>query len=193
MSPLNGNVGITIGLTLTKSLDLSTPQDNLSKSNKLTLSDTAGALYPADQLFHDVRTLADGANETLDLTASLTDAFGATVSFSNLKAIFIQNNSADANLLVGGAAANPLDLFAASANDILKIPRKGIFYMQYEHADGFIVSTSDQLKIEHDGSGSDALTYDIILVGNTAQPTPTPTPTATPTPSPSPTPTPTPT
>lgn len=189
---VTGQLQLKISTTHTSALDLSTPSDTLSVDEKISISSAVGANYPVDQVFHDQRTLADGADETLDLTASLTDVFGNSLSFSNLKGIYIKNNSNDANLLVGAAAASQLPLFNDSS-DILKIPPQGIFYQQFERADGLIVSTNDKLKIAHDGTGSDSLTYDIVLVGHTTQPTPTPTPTATPTPTPSPSPTPTPT
>lgn len=188
--PVTGKLKIKISVAYTKEFDLSTPKDPLSLARQISIGSAVGADYPVDQVWHDRRTLADGASETLDLTASLTDAFGDTVSFSNLKGMYIRNNSTEAYLRIGGAASNALTLLVTS-DDLINLPPQGVMYFQFERADGFIVSIDDQLKITHDGSGSDSLTYDIVLVGHTTQPTPTPT--ATPTPSPSPTPTPTPT
>jgi len=188
--PVTGKLKIKISVAYTKEFDLSTPKDPLSLARQISISSAVGADYPADLLWHDCRTLADAASEIIDLY-NLTDAFGDTTSFSNLKCIYIRNNSEDANLLIGGS--DYIILFTSS-DTIIQLPPQGVFYTQFERADGLIIEPGeDKIKIAHDGTGSDSLTYDIVLVGHTTQPTPTPTASPTPTPSPSPTPTPTPT
>ena len=77
-------------------------------------------------------TLADGANDTLDLNSgtddagNIVDAFGDQISFDILKALYIKNTSTDANLLVGGAAANQVLIFD-NTSDILTIKPGGQF------------------------------------------------------------------
>lgn len=118
-----------------------------------------------DTIWADNRTLANGANETLDLhDGSLKDAFGDSFTLNKLKILYIKNNSEDANLLVGGAASNQLDLFS-DTSDIKKI-RPGGFMLEIAPDDnGIDTSTDAKLKIAHDGAGTSSLVYDIIAAG----------------------------
>jgi len=182
---LSGNSKITVSHTLTKSLDMSTPSDNLTVAEQLDLSSLTTAEHEADELWHDERSLGAGANETLDLSASVTDAFGDSVTFYDVKMLYIKNNSSTGTLKIGGAATNQFPLFA-DGSDVLQLPKNGRFLMQFAHEDGLVVDTNDQLKIEN-GDGSNAITYDIAIAGRSAAPTPTPSVSPTPTGSPSPT------
>ncbi|MCE5185077.1 MAG: hypothetical protein LLF76_03010 [Planctomycetaceae bacterium] len=161
---LKSIISLTLDLMHTKSLDLNTLQDKLNLSRGVTLENGTGA-NQADTLFHDTRTLADGADETLDFhDGTLSDAFGTPVTIDELKAIYIKNNSAAAGLLVGGALANAMGLFA-DASDILKLPPGGEFLLTAPGAAGIDITTNADLLIAHDGTGDDALTYDIVVIG----------------------------
>ena len=139
-------------------------KDQVNATRGLTFQDGTGA-NQADTLWRDERTLADGASEELDLNdGSLTDAFGDAVTIDTLKAIYIKNNSSDANLLVGGAAANAIELFADST-DIKKVRPGGDFLDISPDINGIDLTTNPKLKIAHDGTGTSSLTYDIIVVG----------------------------
>jgi hypothetical protein len=157
-------ITIVLNITHTKAEALATLSDPVALSRQIALTDGDGA-NEADTLFHDQRTLADGANETLDLhDGSLADAFGDAVTLDILKVLYIKNNSADANLLIGGAAAAQLGLFA-DTSDVLKLPPGGQILLSAPDAAGIDCSTNAALKIAHDGTGSSSLTYDIIAVG----------------------------
>ena len=187
---LSGTVKQVLSLTHSKSLDLSSVSESIAISNSISLSDASGADRQADDVWHDTRTLASAASETLDLSASLTDAFGDTVTFFDIKTFYIKNNSTSNSLLVGAAAATQVPFFADGASDKLKIPPGGAWLFTVDDLDGLIVNTNDQLKIEHNAEDASALTYSIAIAGLSASPTPTPTPTPTATPTPTPTPTP---
>ena len=163
---LSGKVNVLLNLTHTKALDLDTLQDIIAETRGAAFTSGTGA-NQADIIFHDRRTLADNANETLNLydSGSLLDAFGDAVAITRIKALYIKNNSTDANLLVGAAGATPVDLFGAAANDILKIPPGGEFVLIVPSATGIVISTNKNLKIAHDGTGVSNLTYDIIVLG----------------------------
>ena len=74
---LSGKVNVLLNLTHTKALDLDTLQDTISETRGAAFTSGTGA-NQADIIFHDRRTLADNANETLNLydSGSLLDAFG---------------------------------------------------------------------------------------------------------------------
>ena len=161
---LTAKINIILNIVHETSLDLNTPKDSISLTRGKAFTNGTGA-NQCDTIFHDNRTLADGANETLVFNdSSLTDAFGAGVAIDEFKALYIKNNSTDANLEVGGAAATQIGLFK-DTSDILVIKPGGEFLYIAPDASGLDVTTNSSLKVAHDGTGSSSLTYDIIAVG----------------------------
>lgn len=161
---LTAQLDLTMNLTYTAAKDLSTVTDTISLSRGKTFTNGTGA-NKANVLFHDQRTLADGANETIDLQdGTLTDTLGTALTMDILRAIYIKNNSTDASLLIGGAVATQLGLFA-DTSDILTLPPGGEFFMTAPDATGIDTTTNSDLKLEHNGTGTSSLTYDIIVVG----------------------------
>ncbi len=111
------------------------------------------------------RTLADGGNETLNLTdASLTDRQGRTVDFSAIKTLYLKNNFVAGNLEIGAAAVTPVALFKTPATDALLLGPGAEIEITFGGS-GLTVSTNGSLKITHDGSGSAAGSYDIAIAG----------------------------
>lgn len=154
----------------TKATGLTQSLDPLAKSYKLDLTDGTGAAQ-ANQQWHASRTLTAGTSETLDLSGSLTDAFGTTVAFARIKAILIKNTSANAAgvLTVGGAASNPWYAPFGAATDTVKIRPGGVLLLACDDATGYAVTagTGDRLQLAN-GDGSNSLTYEIVVVGATA-------------------------
>lgn len=150
--------------TVVKTVELSTTTDVISLARGKLFNLGTGA-NQADQFFHDERTLADAANETLDFTdSSLTDKLGEAIDLSKLKALFIHNGSADASLIIGGAAANQLPIFGAGTHTLI-LPPGGDFMFTCPDVNGVDVSVNAQLKLEHDGTGSSDLVYEIAALG----------------------------
>ncbi len=111
------------------------------------------------------RALADGADETLELTnASLTDKIGRTVDFSAIKTLYIRNNFAAGNLVIGAAAATPVALFGTPATETLLLGPGAEIEITWAGG-GLVVSANGSLKITHDGTGSAAGSYDIAILG----------------------------
>ncbi len=161
---LTAKIPIAFNITNTKDVDLSTVRDFFNDTRGKNFTDGTGA-NQVDTLFHDNRTLADGANETLDLAdGSLSDAFGDAVAIDELKVVYIKNNSTDANLLIGAAGATSIALFG-DVSDTLSLPPGGEFLFIAPDANGVDITTNADLKIEHDGTGSSSLTYDILVAG----------------------------
>lgn len=117
-------------------------------------------------IYADTVTLADGANTTISLydSGSYYDIFGAALTLTSLKFLYIKNNSSDATLKVGGGASADLDIFA-DTSDVLLIPPGGVFVWINPSAAGTVCSTNKNLKIEHDGTGSSSMNVDIIAMG----------------------------
>lgn len=163
---LTTTIKVNVQATYTDPLDLVTAQDPLSFLRTISLATGTGASQ-ADRSFHDIRTLASGANEALDLAGVLADAFGDTLTFVKVKAIYVKNLSTTDDLLIGGAAANALALFANSS-DILQLRPGGIFLVSAPDADGIAVGANDQLKLEHNADTTTSFNYEIVIIGTSA-------------------------
>ena len=162
---LDASIKVTLEATLRKALDLGTAQDPLSLVRAVSLASGTGA-GQANRSFHDMRTLASGASEELDLT-TLTDAFGDAVVMARLKVLYVRDLSGSDGLLIGGATAGALGLFADSG-DVLKLPPQGILLVTAPDASGIVVGTSNKLKFQHAGQTGGALQYEIVMLGASA-------------------------
>lgn len=164
---LTGRCSLSINWVHTKDLDLSDPVDRFSLVMEEAFAAGSGS-GQVNKAFRDNRTLAGGANEELDLAGGLTDAFGATLTFTKIKVLAIRNN-ADSALSVGGAAANGFSAWAGDPTDIVKLAAAGAdgspFALLICDPAGVAVTagTGDLLKIAlAAGTGG---TYDIIILG----------------------------
>jgi len=158
---------VSLTALLKNALDLSTPQDSLSKSFRDTLA-TGTALDQADRLWHDTRTLT-ATSEDLDLAGGLTDGLGETITFAKVKAVLIVNKNvtAGAILKIGGAAANQFVNWVADASDIVNVQPGGALLLWAPSLAGYGVTadTGDKLKID---SGAATIEYDIVIIGTSA-------------------------
>lgn len=164
--PQNSNICVAVNGALTSSLDLEAVQSTLAKRLSVDLADGAG-LGQAAQIFSDSRTLAASANENLDLNGSLTNAFGAVIAFTKIKALMVFASTANTNdVIVGGAASNGFVSPFGAANNTVAVKPGGCLVLVAPDAGGYAVTaaTADLLKIANGGAGS-AVTYDIVLIG----------------------------
>lgn len=144
--------------------DLSTALDKLSKRASVSLTSGTGD-GQANMIWHDRRTLAASATEDLDLAASLISAFGATLTFTKIKGIFVIASSANTNAVrVQRAAANGVPLFLAAEDGLDVLP--GGFFAHVGPGAGVTVTaaTGDLLTITNSSSGT-PVTYDIVIIG----------------------------
>lgn len=150
-------------------LDLNDALDAKTLQILDTLASGTG-LDQADRLFADTRSLTAAANDDLDLAASLTDVFGATLTFVKIKAILIHNKSTTAGdiIHVGGGSNNFVNWIGA-AGDIVKIGPNGVLLLWNPSAAGYAVTagTGDILRITEAG-GVNGYDYDIVLAGTSA-------------------------
>jgi len=170
LTDLIASLSLSLRATAKKALDLSTPQDavNLPISSSFTFGTGANK---ANQQWHDLRTLTPSANEELDLSGVLVNAFGVAVTFAKIKAIVIRNTSTDALTVieVGGAAANAAGLWFKATNDIEKVEGANGWFAKAAPTTGWTVTagTGDLLKILNTDAVN-AATYDIWILGESA-------------------------
>ncbi len=124
----------------------------------------------ADVLWSDTRTLNASTTENIDLAGVLSSAFGSTITAAKLKFIIVTAASGNTNnVLVGGAAANALPLFA-DATDIVAVKPGGVFLLGTPIIGGqatVTAGTGDILKIANSGATT-GVTYTIAIVGTSA-------------------------
>lgn len=123
----------------------------------------------ADLVAFDERTVADGATDAIDLTATLTDVYGDAVSFAEVTEIFITNSARSGtanttNLTVGGGANG----YAGLVQTVLA-PGGRTNPANYDSADGLgavVDGTGDLINVVN--AAGAAATYRIVVVGRSS-------------------------
>lgn len=164
---LNASIDLVVRARHTSPLDLSSPVDDLFKKFAQEFAD-GGGVDQASKLFHDERTLAASATESLDLAGGLTDAFGTALTFAGIKGLIIRAAAGNTNdVLVGGAASNAFINWVGDATDVIAIKPGGLLVLLAPTAAGYAVTTStgDLLKVANSG-GTTGVTYEIIILGD---------------------------
>ena len=154
-----------IGVQAT-TLDFGSPTFELEQRIKTIQLESGTGSGQASKLFSDERTLAASATENLDLAASLIDAFGATITFASIKAIYIEAADGNTNdVVIGGAESNAFVGPFGDATDKIKI-RPGGRFVWAAPKTGFAVTagTGDILLVANGGAGT-PVTYRIVLIG----------------------------
>lgn len=160
---LNSRINLMISALLADAIDLATVRADLEKSYTVDIP-TGATAGLADAVFHDQRTVASGATDSLDLAGVLTDALGRALSFASIKAVLIKAASGNSTVLsVTRPASNGVPLFAA-ANDACPVGPNGWFFWGSPGAGVTVTAdTGDLLNIVN-ASGA-AATYDVIIIG----------------------------
>lgn len=165
---LSASVKATINATLTKTADFESASSRIDHALAISLTDGTGA-GNADRIFKDTRTLAASATEDLDLSGALTNIYGETVAFADIRAILITADAGNTNNVnVTRPASNGLALFIA-AGDGLPVRPGGMFLWACPDATGVAVTagTGDLLTLTN-SAGSTSVTYSITIIGASA-------------------------
>ncbi len=163
---LTAKMIMNILMDYTSTKDLGTASYPLQFSGGITLVSGTGA-NKGTTLFDITYTLANAAGtQTIQLAdGSLTDSLGDAVSFDIVRGLYIKNNSVDATCIVGAAAATPLAIFGTPATDTMLVLPLGELFWAAPNAAGLDVTTNEDLKILHNGDGSDTMDVDLVIVG----------------------------
>lgn len=167
MAGVRGDIALTLDLTDAVAGDLNAAKSRVSISKILSLLPGTDATNKANILFSDTRTVAISANENIDLSGALSDAFGASIVAAEIVAIFISAAAANVNSVqVTRPASNGFigPFLAASDGVAIKPGEYALFVSQSGWA--VTASTGDLLNIANSGAGS-SVTYDIVIVGRT--------------------------
>lgn len=165
---LDSRVKLIINSLLTGSTDLQSRTAPLEYAYNKALTTGTGA-NQADRLFTDQRTITASSTDSLDLSGTLTDAFGATVTFARIKAVFVTAAAGNTNNVnVTRPAANGVPLFLA-AGDGVPVKPGGMFAWMAPDATGVAVTagTGDLIDMVNSGAGT-SVTYDVVVIGASA-------------------------
>lgn len=162
--------------------ELSTPEDNDSLTVLTRLAHGAGN-GQVNRMYVARRTLTSATStDLLDLSGSLLDQFGNTISLVELKVLIIVNRgepdgagdwteTAGQDVLIGGAGAgnNAMAAFFNGNQDAKLTLRSGGILLLTAPNDGYVVlpGSQDVLQVDYYGgeaSGGD-IEYDIALAG----------------------------
>jgi len=149
--------------------------DVFNPTMKATLQTTDGTTAnKADILFMDERTVADGADDDIDLAGALSDAFGSTITMVEVVAIFVINVARDGtanttDLTIGGATNAFEGFLGGTGPTVGPIKPGGWFAIGAGDAAGIgavSAGSTDELRVTN-GAGA-AATYQIAIVGRSA-------------------------
>jgi len=161
--------------------DISSPVDNYALKISKALADGDGE-DECNQMYLARRILTPATGtDLLDLSGSLVNQFGQTITFSQIKGILIHNLGDPLgtdpetwtvmdgmDLLIGGASSNAwAAIFNGVAASKLVLPPDGVLLLTAPSV-GYTVTagSGDVLQIAWDGLPSgDDIEYDIVLFG----------------------------
>jgi hypothetical protein len=161
--PLDTRLLLQLAADLTSSLDLTTVSAPLSFARQLTTADGAGA-GQANRIWSDSRTIAGSATDSLDLAGSLTDPFGAALTFARIKGLIVAAplaNTTDVRITRPASNAVPL----LSAAGYIPVKPGGLFVWFDPSAAGVVVTAGTGDLLDMVNSGATAATYDVVIIG----------------------------
>lgn len=131
----------------------------------LQLLNGVGAGNASKSWYGAGRSIAGSGTDVLDLAGVLTDAFGAVLTFTKVKAIVILPAATNASTLKMGGGTNPIVSLFNAGTDKLVLRPGGLFVLACTDATGYAVvaTTGDNITITNDSAS--ASTYDILIVG----------------------------
>lgn len=164
---LTAQVSTSIIANYRGSVDLGSATFNLTQGNQppILLANGTGS-NQANALFTDQRTLAASATENLDLAGVLTDSFGATLTFTQVKVLKICAASTNINnVVVGGAGANTFIGVFSDPTDKIAVRPGGCFVWVAPQTGATVTAgTGDILLVANSGAGT-GVVYDVIIMG----------------------------
>lgn len=165
---LNTIIKFYINAALTNPIDLVTGAAPLELTKPFSWTNGTTA-DKADRIFSDTRTVAASGTDALDLAGSLLDIYGNTLTFVELRFIYIGAAAGNTNnVRWNRPASNGVPIFLA-ASDGIDIPPGG-FASWGCGADGKVTvtaATGDIINIDNSSSGT-SVTYDVVIIGVSA-------------------------
>lgn len=164
---LQTDVTLKLVATQLSSLDLADGKFPLSIAKILSMA-TGTSSGQADLLFADQRTIAASGSENLDLTGSLTDAFGTTLTFAAIKLLYVYAAATNTNNVnVSSDGTNGVPMFLALGDGVKVVPGGMQFWTAPGAGIAVTASTGDLLTFANSSSGT-SVTYDVVIIGTSS-------------------------
>lgn len=165
---LTSKVRVAVDAAQTGTIDLGGKSASASKNWAVSFANGAAA-GQANVVWQDTRTIAASGTDDIDLTGTLTDAFGATITTAKVKTVLVAAAAGNTNnVVVGGATSNQFTSIFGDATDKVVIRPGGVFAISVGDADlnayAVTAGTGDLLRVTNSGAGT-SVTYDIIVLG----------------------------
>lgn len=163
--PQTGEVSVKVQSKLSSSQDLSNAIATLTKTFSTPFTNGTGA-NQASNVWSDRRSVLTATNEDLDLAGgSLSNALGAALTFTEVKAIIIYALPANTGVLsITRPAANGLPFLLAAGDGFSLSPGSLFVYTNPSDA-GIAVTagTGDLINIANASGATQS--YEIIIIG----------------------------
>lgn len=161
----NGRVDLKLTGAYASDLDLGNVSYSLAQTYTTRFANGTDA-EQAQIIFTDTRSTS--GNDDLDLAGGLVDAFGNTLTFTNVKVLCVKASDENTtNVVLGGEGTNEFSSFLGDDTDKVVIPPGGMFLITNPGATGFVVTagTADLLRV---AASSGTVSYDVIIIGEGA-------------------------
>lgn len=150
----------------------SSADERLMRVSQALADGTTGA--KADLMYIAERTVADGANDDIDLAGALVDTFGTTITMAEVVAVCVINQQQDGtanttDLTIGGATNAFVGFLGGTTPTIGPIKPGGVFFIAAGDAAGIGAVTggsTDELRVAN--SAGAAATYQIGILARSA-------------------------
>lgn len=160
---LSSELNVSVKGLLSSPLDLSTAKDLLEWPYTLTLNNGTGA-NQANNQWSDSRSLTTGTNENLDLAGGVTNALGATVTFTKVRVLIFRGLKANTGNLVISRPANGVP-FLGAATDNFTLKPNGVVIIADPSTAGITVTAATGDLINVDNASGATQGYEVIIIG----------------------------
>ena len=157
---INVNIDVAQAVQVGGQVSKNTIDIDFSKA----LANGAGA-DNASKAYYGLRSITASGTDVLNLTATLLDAFGAAITFTKIRGVFIKPAAANAGTISMGAGTNPVVGLLNSATDKIIIAAGGYFMVVNPTAAGYGVTASTADKITITNNVASTVNYEIVIVG----------------------------
>lgn len=170
---ITSSYSVKIDAKQTTSNEFGTSTDDRLMRLSQSLADGTSA-DQADLMYIAERTVADGANDDIDLAGALTNTFGATITMAEVVAVCVINQQQDGtanttDLTIGGATNAFVGFLGGTTPTIGPIKPGGVFFIGAGDAAGIGAVTggsTDELRVAN--SAGAAATYQIGILARSA-------------------------
>ncbi len=147
---------------------LNTPQSVINKTYTVAMTNGTGA-NKAEQIHQVQGTISASGTDAIDVSGTLTNAFGTTVVFTKIKGIILFAATANTNdVEIISDPTNGLVNWCKATSDGIIVEPGGMFALISPSSGGYAVTaaTGDLLNITNSAGGT-SVTYDLWIIGET--------------------------